>query len=177
MENFIPLVEGGAQARPGLYYVAELKDSTKKARLVPFQFSTVQPYVVCVEEGVFRFFKDNAQIVSAPSTPYEIANPYLEADIPNLKITQSADILYLASRNHNIKKLSRTAHTTWTLTDFVSATGYELVITGATKANPCVITATGEDSSFPRDGDIVYIADAGGMTEINNRFFTACYNR
>lgn len=42
-------------------------------------------------------------------------------------------------------------------------------ITGATSANPVVITATGHGYS---NGDEVYIASVGGMTEINLRFFT-----
>jgi len=173
MENVIPMVEGGAMSRPGLYFVAEQKDSTKKGRLIPFQFSTVQAYIVCAEEGYFRFFKDGAQIVSAPSTPYELANPYTEADLPTLKVTQSADVLYLATRNHNIRKLSRTAHTTWTLTNFVAAVDVAMTITGATKANPCVISATlGAGGTNPVAGDIVYITGVSGMTELNNKFYT-----
>ena len=42
-------------------------------------------------------------------------------------------------------------------------------ITGATQANPVVITATSHNFS---NGDTVYISDAGGMTEINNISFT-----
>lgn len=42
-------------------------------------------------------------------------------------------------------------------------------ITGATKANPCVITAASHGYS---DGDRVKIETVGGMTEINDRYFT-----
>jgi len=173
MENFIPMVEGGAMSRPGTYFVAEIKDSSKKARLFPFQFNTEQAYIVLAEEGYFRFFKDEAQIVTAPDTPYELANPYSEDEIPDLKITQSADILYLAHRSHNIRKLSRTDHTSWTLTNFVSKIDVDMTITGATKANPCVISATlGSGGTNPTAGDIVYISGVEGMTELNDRFFT-----
>lgn len=41
-------------------------------------------------------------------------------------------------------------------------------ITGATNANPCVITITGHGYS---NGDEVYINNVGGMTELNNRNF------
>ena len=41
-------------------------------------------------------------------------------------------------------------------------------ITGATQANPCVITITGHSYS---NGDWVYIADVEGMTELNGRWF------
>jgi hypothetical protein len=42
-------------------------------------------------------------------------------------------------------------------------------ITGATNANPVVITATAHGFAT---GDIVYIENVGGMTQINNRSFT-----
>ena len=45
----------------------------------------------------------------------------------------------------------------------------QAVITGASKANPCVITAVAH--GFVQ-GDIVYLAGLGGMIEINNRVFT-----
>lgn len=173
LENFIPLVEGGAQARPGLYFVAEIKDSTKKARLFPFQFSTVKAYIILAEEGFFSFFTNSAQIITAPATPYELANSYLEADLPNIKITQSADILYLAHRDYNIRKLSRTGDTAWTLTDFVSGTSDALTITGASQANPCVITALGSYADFPEAGDTLFITDITGMVELNDNFYTA----
>lgn len=43
-------------------------------------------------------------------------------------------------------------------------------ITGATQANPCVITSTAHGLA---NGDIVYIHGVGGMTQINNLSFTA----
>jgi len=108
----------------------------------------------------------------ATDLAYEIPSPYTEAQVKELKITQSADILYIAHRSHNIRKLSRTAHTTWTLTNFVAAIDVAMTITGATKANPCVVTATlGAGGSFPEAGDSVYIASVAGMTELNDSFF------
>lgn len=44
-----------------------------------------------------------------------------------------------------------------------------VTITAATKANPCVVTATSHGMS---DGDRVLIDDVGGMTEINDRYFS-----
>lgn len=43
-------------------------------------------------------------------------------------------------------------------------------ITGATQANPCVVTANSHGFS---NGDLIYISGVVGMTEINNRLFTA----
>jgi hypothetical protein len=172
MENFIPLVEGGVQCRPGLYYVAEIKDSSKKGRLFPFQYSTTKSYIVLAEEGYFRYFADDAQIVSAPATPYEVANTYTEDELPEIKITQSADVLYMAHRSHCIKKMTRTSDTSWTFTDFVAVKADEIHITNATAANPCVITAVGDIDNFPLNDESVYISGVSGMTEINGIVFT-----
>jgi hypothetical protein len=49
-------------------------------------------------------------------TVYEIPTPYAEADLFNLSFTQSADVLYIAHQGYAQRKLSRTAHTNWTLT-------------------------------------------------------------
>src|SRR5262245_6807087 len=43
------------------------------------------------------------------------------------------------------------------------------VITGATQANPCVVT-TGTPHGFV-DGDWVHIGGVGGMVQLNNRYF------
>lgn len=42
-----------------------------------------------------------------------------------------------------------------------------ITITGATQANPCVLTYFGAD---PANGDWLYLADLGGMSELNGRF-------
>ena len=47
--------------------------------------------------------------------PYEIASPYALADIPNIKMAQSADTLYLVHPTYAPRKLTRSSHTTWTL--------------------------------------------------------------
>ena len=63
-----------------------------------------------------RFYKDNGQILSGGSA-YEISTPYLEAELFDLKFAQSADVMYITHPEHEVEKLSRTGHTSWTLTD------------------------------------------------------------
>lgn len=52
---------------------------------------------------------------------YTVTTPYAVADVPALKFSQSADVLYVAHPSYAPRKISRTAHTTWTVTviDFV----------------------------------------------------------
>lgn len=67
-ENFIPLPYGPAERRPGTYFVAELKDNSKKARLIPFQYSTEQAYVLEFGDQYIRFLKDRGQIIHGVGT-------------------------------------------------------------------------------------------------------------
>lgn len=67
MENMIPLPQGGAQKRPGTIYVAESKNNTK-IRLLPFEYSTTQSYIIELGNQYMRFYTDNAQILGGSGT-------------------------------------------------------------------------------------------------------------
>jgi len=116
LENMIVYPHGAAARRSGTSFVAEVKDSTKKTRLIPFEFSTTQTYMLEFGDQYIRFYKDNGQILSGGSA-YEIASPYLEAELFEIKYAQSADVMYICHPNHEVSKLSRTGHTAWTLTE------------------------------------------------------------
>ncbi len=106
---------GGATRRGGMYFVSEVKTSSKEVRLIPFEFNVTQSYVLEFGDTYIRFYKDNGQIQSGGSA-YEISSPYLEAELTELHFAQSADIMYVCHSNHAPRKLSRTGHTSWTLT-------------------------------------------------------------
>ena len=116
LENMIIFPHGSAARRSGTQYVAEVKDSSKETRLIPFEFSTTQTYILEFGNQYIRFYKDDGQILSSGS-PYEISSPYLEAELFDIKFAQSADVMYLCHPNHAARKLARTGHTSWTLTE------------------------------------------------------------
>jgi len=199
MKNMIPRTEGGGQSRPGMYFMAPTKYPDKKARMISFDFSTIQAYELEFGDEYIRFFKDKGQIqiytvwtagesyavgcfvkhttyfecITANSdatwtagkwsdtswangvvyargdyvthtgiiyycdiahtagtfatdvangkfiaqTAYEIPTTYLEADLFKLKVTQSADVMYIAHCDYAPSKLTRSGHTSWTLTE------------------------------------------------------------
>jgi len=61
MENMFPLPQGGAQKRPGTVYVAESKNNTV-IRLLPFEYSTEQSYIIELGNQYARFFTSNAVV-------------------------------------------------------------------------------------------------------------------
>jgi len=122
LENMIVYPHGSAARRSGTQFVAEVKDSSKDTRLIPFEFSTTQTYMLEFGNQYIRFYKDNGQILSGGSA-YEISSPYLETELFDIKYAQSADVMYICHPSHPVKKLSRTGHTSWSLVDDIIANG------------------------------------------------------
>jgi hypothetical protein len=116
LENFVVYPHGSVVRRPGTTFISEVKDSTKKTRLIPFEFSTTQTYMLEFGNQYIRIYKDKGQVLDSGSA-VEISTPYLEAELFDLKFAQSADVMYITHPNHEVEKLSRTSHTAWTLTD------------------------------------------------------------
>ena len=114
LENFLVHPQGAATRRVGTQFIAEVKSSAAKTRLIPFEFSTTQTYILEFGNTYIRFFKDKGQILDSGSA-YEISSPYLTAELFEIKFAQSADVMYITHPNHEVMKLSRTGHTSWTL--------------------------------------------------------------
>jgi len=121
MRNWIPLPHGGAHTRSGTVFVSEVKSSSKETILIPFEYSTIESYIIEAGDLYFRFYRDGGRIESSPGTPVEIATPYAEADLPDVRWVQSSNILYLVHPSYQPRKLIRNSDTSWTLTiiDFV----------------------------------------------------------
>ena len=194
LNNFTIQPHGGASRRPGTRFIHEVKDSSNAARLIPFEFSTVQTYVLELGNQYIRFFKDkgiitesnvsisgitkaNPAVVTATghgynngdhviitsvggmvevngktfivankttntfeltdvdgnnvnsssfttytsggvvNRIYQITSPYAAADLSAIKFAQSADIMYLVHPDYSVRKLTRTGHTSWSLTE------------------------------------------------------------
>lgn len=110
IENFLVLNAGGATRRPGSKYVAEVKTSADDTRIIDFQFSTSQAYILELGDFYVRFYTDQGQVQNTT-----------------------------------------------------------MAITGATKANPCVITSPNHPF---QNGDSVTITEVVGMTQLNGNTYT-----
>jgi len=115
--NALILPQGPITKCPGTRFVAEVKDSTKQTRLVSFTFNVTQTYILEFGDGYIRFFTNEGVLESSPGVPYEIVSPYVEADLFELKFTQTADILYIVHGSYPPKKLSRVSALSWTITN------------------------------------------------------------
>lgn len=116
-QNYVPLVQGPITRRPGTRYVAAVKDSSKPVRLVKFEFSVLQSYVLEFGQGYIRFYTNDGQLLNA-GVPYEVSTPYAVSDPSELwalSFAQSADVLYIAHPNYPPAKLQRFGATNWVL--------------------------------------------------------------
>ncbi len=142
-KNCITLAHGPAVRRPGLYYVADCYSHTKKSVLVPFEFSVIQAYIVEFADQKIRFYMNGGQILDA-GNPYEIASTYLEANLFQLRFAQSADVLYIVHPSYAPRKLTRTGHTNWTLSevDFIDGPYFPENTDAAKTLTPSATTGT-----------------------------------
>lgn len=113
--NHIPMVQGPITRRPGTIFCAEVKDSTAFTRLVRFEFSVTQAYVLEFGSTYVRIYRNHGRNESPPGTPVEVSGsiPYTTAELPDLMFAQSADVLYIAHPNHPPASISRTSDTSW----------------------------------------------------------------
>lgn len=116
MRNAVPLPQGGWTRRPGLVHCGQTKEQAVDAPvlLVSFVFGVRDTRHLEFGPGYMRVWRSNGvpQTV-AGGAPYEIATPYIAADLPGLRFAQSADVVFVASENHPPAKISRYGDTDW----------------------------------------------------------------
>ena len=75
---------------------------------------------------------------------YTLTTTFLAADLASLQFAQSADVLYIGHANYTPKKLTRTGHTSWTISDIAFTDGpYQTENITATTLNPGAASGTG----------------------------------
>jgi hypothetical protein len=249
LENLVVYPHGSAARRPGSTFVAEVANSDNKTRLIPFEFSTTQTYMLEFSNLKMRVYKDsgavlegdktisgitaaNPAVVTATSHGYsngdevlisgvsgmtevngkrflvadkttntfelqdkdgvdinsssftayssggvankvfELATPYTTAQLFDLKFAQSADVMYITHPAHEVEKLSRTGHTSWTLTDVDFTKGpFQDANTTATTFTPSTHT-TGTGRTLTASATTGVNSGSGFLsTDIGRQFY------
>jgi len=122
--NVVCQPQGGIRRRPGTKYIASLPNSSTESagngtRLVEFEFSTSDSYMLCFTHNRMYVFKNKNQITNINGS----GNPYLDtsslgltgARLANIVWTQSADTLIVVHPDINPVKIVRGGtDATWT---------------------------------------------------------------
>lgn len=142
LENILVKSYGGASNRPGTYFVTEAKDSTKLTRLIPFQFSTTQTYILELGEYYIRFYKDSGQIIKtlADTAAWLTGTGYVVGDY-----VKESSVIYRCIVAHT----SGTFATDLAALKWVAQTAYEI-------ASPYP-AATIFDIQFAQSADVLFL--------------------
>jgi hypothetical protein len=176
-ENMVVLAHGPVIKRPGFEFINETEDVTKEARLIKFEFSKEQAYILEFGDENIRVYKETG-VIQDSSVPVDIVSPYDETEIFDIKFCQNADLMILAHPDHEPYVLTRTSDVDWTINaiTFDRAVVKTVNIINATKANPCVITFDEDPELLAADkiridGVAGLAAAAGGESILNDRDF------
>jgi hypothetical protein len=169
-KDFIVRPQGGVYSRPGLLFIGELDDMTRRGRLIPFEFNTEQTYVLVFEHLKMRVITNGGYVVDEFDQIYELVTPYTEDELPRLIFVQDADVMTITHRNHDPKRLSRLDNDDWALatisyaSDIAAPTGVGSASVGsahgaATKSYTYVVTAVSDDEgeSIPSSSTTISI--------------------
>ncbi len=120
--NVLIQPQGGATRRPGLQFISEIPSAANPqngCRLVPFEFSTTQSYMLLFVHNRMYIYKDKVLQTNINSS----GNDYLVTTITSTMIktmdfAQSADTLIVVQEDMAPKKITRGgSHTSWTISD------------------------------------------------------------
>lgn len=95
--------------REGLNYI-DTTTSNKECRLIDFEFSATENYLLAFTEGQMKVYKEDALVATITSSPI---NTLTTAQIKEMDYLQLADTVMLFHKDFNIKIL-RTSDTVWT---------------------------------------------------------------
>ena len=65
LTNMVVMPHGGATRRPGTEFLGQVKDSSVKTRLIPFQFKTSDTYILEFGDQVMRVYRNGLQVLDA----------------------------------------------------------------------------------------------------------------
>lgn len=78
LTNMVVMPHGGVTRRPGTEFLGEVKSSSVKTRLIPFQFKTSDTYILEFGNQIMRVFRNDLQVLTSSAktiTAITKANP------------------------------------------------------------------------------------------------------
>uniref|UniRef100_A0A6M3KBH5 Putative tail protein n=2 Tax=viral metagenome TaxID=1070528 RepID=A0A6M3KBH5_9ZZZZ len=128
LQNMLVRTQGPITRRPGTKYIASVKDANDPTRLISFEYSTEDAYIIEIGDDYARFFTDGAPVnePNGSGKPYEIVTPWDANDVFELQYVQDAGTMRIVHPDYEPYKLTRpddTNDANWTCTAVSSTTG------------------------------------------------------
>lgn len=118
LENITPLPEGARTRTPGTLFIAPWKDETRPARLIDFEASAGDSYMLAFNAGVMRVFRNKAAILAGGGGTYELAHPFADSRLDFLFKAQVRGTMFIAGGDRP-RVLERIADNNWTIAEYV----------------------------------------------------------
>jgi len=107
---------------------------------------------------------------------YQITTSYTTAQLFDLKFAQSADVMYICHPSHEASKLSRTGHTSWTLSEvdfgetgpYMDANTTATTLTPASSGTGTGVNITASSTTGINGGDGWQTTDVGRILKFNS---------
>lgn len=138
-KNMFVHPQGGISNRAGTQMLGQAKD--EYVRLIPFEFSSSETYMIEFGNGYCRFYTTNGQVIDSNNEPYEIESPFTTAELDKIRYCQSGDVMYIAWGGKP-QTLTRYGHTDWRFADYDFKNGPFGVSTEEKKAKVNVSSGT-----------------------------------
>ncbi|MFV0627161.1 MAG: hypothetical protein ACK5N8_07420 [Alphaproteobacteria bacterium] len=169
LENVIIHPTGGVSRRRGLKYVDKV---SQNAKLVPFEFSVDQIYLLCLFDKKMRIYREDEFIA-------EIDTPWTSSQLNQLNWTQSADTLLVVHPDVEPKKITRNNGEVWKIEDWDYYAKYGMIFCPyfnfyqhKTKINYFglngILYITSEEEIFSPDYVGIKIKLGGGLVEVTS---------
>jgi hypothetical protein len=142
--NVLIQPQGGLRRRPGTKHIFELPNASAGAsnaangvRLVPFQFSVSDSYMLCFTHNRMHVVKNGAVVANINGTGNSYLTTTISSDmVDDMCWTQSADTLIVVHPDLQPVRITRTSDTAWTATtitfDSIPQYAYTMTITSST---------------------------------------------
>lgn len=115
--NVIIQPQGGLKRRDGLKFIYDFGSSFTDFKLIPFEFSVTDSYLLVLVVGRIYVFKDAVlqTNINGSGNDYITATDITAAMLDELTFTQAVDTLILCHEDLQTKRLVRNTDTNWTL--------------------------------------------------------------
>mgnify|MGYP000005747205 FL=1 len=143
LTNMVVMPQGGVKRRPGTEFLGEVKNSSVKTRLIPFQFKTSDTYILEFGNSIMRVYRNGAQVLNATAktiTAITKANPGVLTS--NSHGFSNGDEVYIVSVGGMVElngrnyRVANSTTNTFTLTDLydvaINTTSFTTFTSGGT---------------------------------------------
>ena len=116
-QNVLVQPQGGIKRRDGLKFIHNFGGTFTDFKLIPFEFSVTDSYLLAFVAGRIYVFKDGVlqTNINGSGNDYLAASSITAAMLDELQYTQAVDTLILCHEDLQTKRLVRNSDTNWTL--------------------------------------------------------------